>query len=74
MPATTVHKPSGKAPLRYRDAVVSRVDVKRDIGYSGDQGLDVYQPSGDRTRNRPAVVWIHGGGFRAGSKRAANVV
>ena len=73
-PATTVDKPSGKAPLRYRDAITSRVDVKRDIGYSGDQGLDVYQPAGDRTRNRPAVVWIHGGGFRAGSKRAANVV
>jgi acetyl esterase/lipase len=73
-PTTTVDKPSGEAPLRYRDAVTSRVEVKRDIGYSGDQGLDVYAPSGDRTRNRPAVVWIHGGGFRAGSKRAANVV
>jgi para-nitrobenzyl esterase len=74
VPATTVDKPSGKAPLPYRDEVFSRVEIKRDIGYSGDQGLDLYLPAGDRTRNRPMVVWIHGGGFRAGSKTARNVV
>jgi acetyl esterase/lipase len=73
-PATTVSKPSGKAPLRYRDAVFARVSVQRDIGYSGDQGLDLYTPAGDRSRDRPAVVWIHGGGFRAGSKANRNVV
>jgi acetyl esterase/lipase len=73
-PATTVAKPSGKAPSRYRDAVFSRFLVRRDIGYSGDQGLDLYTPAGDRGRDRPAVVWIHGGGFRAGSKANRNVV
>jgi acetyl esterase/lipase len=73
-PATTVAKPSGKAPSRYRDAVFSRVLVRRDIGYSGDQRLDLYTPAGDRGRDRPAVVWIHGGGFRAGSKANRNVV
>jgi acetyl esterase/lipase len=73
-PATTVAKPSGKAPSQYRDAVFSRVLVRRDIGYAGDQGLDLYTPAGDRGRDRPAVVWIHGGGFRAGSKANRNVV
>jgi hypothetical protein len=34
-PATTVAKPSGKAPSQYRDAASSRFLVRRDIGYSG---------------------------------------
>jgi acetyl esterase/lipase len=74
VPATTVDKPPGKAPLRYRDAVFSHVSVQRDVVYGGDQKLDLYTPSGDRTRARPLVVWIHGGGFRAGNKTNRNVV
>jgi len=74
VPATTVDKPPGKAPLRYRDAVFSHVSVQRDVVYGGDQKLDLYTPSGDRAKARPVVVWIHGGGFRAGSKTNRNVV
>jgi para-nitrobenzyl esterase len=73
-PATTVAKPRGKAPLRYRDPVFSGVTVRRDIPYSGNLGMDIYEPRGDHARNRPAMVWIHGGGFRAGNKNQGNVV
>jgi hypothetical protein len=73
-PAATVPKPPGKAPLRYRDAVFSHVSVRRDVVYGGDQKLDLYMPSGDRTDARPVVVWIHGGGFRTGTKSNRNVV
>jgi acetyl esterase/lipase len=73
-PAATVPKPPGKPPLRYRDAVFSHVSVQRDVVYGGDQKLDLYMPSGDRTKARPVVVWIHGGGFRAGNKSNRNVV
>ena len=82
-PATIVEKPTGASPLRYRDAVFRRVSVQRDVQYGTATDaagnpvaltLDVYQPTGDRARNRPAVEWIHGGGFRAGTKNNSNVV
>ncbi len=33
-----------------------------------DAKLDVYYPSGSDWKNKPSVVWIHGGGWIAGSK------
>jgi acetyl esterase/lipase len=45
-------------------------NVKRDIPYAEPvnerQTLDVYSPEG--AKNLPVVFWIHGGGWRAGSK------
>ena len=36
--------------------------------------LDIYQPSGACTENRPFVIGIHGGGFIGGSKQDPNWV
>ena len=36
--------------------------------------LDVFQPAGDTVTNRPAVIWVHGGGFRTGAKAATTTV
>jgi dienelactone hydrolase len=75
--------PRGDAPLRYRDAVFSTVTVQRDLTYGSapdNNGnpvtlkLDLYQPEGDAAPRRPAVVWVHGGGFCCGSKTAGNMV
>ena len=74
----TVPVPPGTAPLRYRDAVFAAADVSRDVTYGAApdlQGrpvtlrLDLYQPRGDTVARRPAVVYVHGGGFTAGDKR-----
>lgn len=74
--------PEGDPPLRYRDAVFSNVSVQSNLTYGSapdTQGnpvtlqLDLYQPSGDTATRRPAVLWVHGGGFCCGSKTAANV-
>jgi acetyl esterase/lipase len=75
----TVPAPPGEAPLRYRDAVFSSVDVSQDLTYGSapdNDGnpvtlrLDLYQPSGDTVSRRPAVVYVHGGGFSHGDKSA----
>lgn len=75
----TLPPPAGDAPLRYRDAVFSTVDRTSDLTYGSAPDLagnpvtltlDLYQPAGDTVAERPAVVYVHGGGFTAGSKAA----
>ena len=73
----TVPRPPGDSPLRYRDQAFSSVGISRDIPYGvapDTQGnpvtlrLDLYAPVGDTRVDRPALVWVHGGGFSGGDK------
>jgi predicted esterase len=74
----TVPRPPGDAPLRYRDAIYSSVNLSSNIQYgtapdgSGNPvalKLDLYTPpSSDTQTSRPALVWVHGGGFSGGDK------
>jgi acetyl esterase/lipase len=73
----------GQAPLRYRDEIFSAVTKTADVAYGSavnEQGqtqsltLDVYRPTGDTVTSRPLVIWVHGGGFRAGTKTSPEIV
>jgi dienelactone hydrolase len=73
----TVPEPPGAAPLRYRDSVFANFTKTSNLQYGSapdNNGnpvalmLDVYQPSGDTVAQRPAVVWVHGGGYCCGDK------
>jgi dipeptidyl aminopeptidase/acylaminoacyl peptidase len=73
----TVPRPPGDGTLRYRDQVFSAVRTTPDLTYGSApdaQGnpvalkLDLYQPTGDTVTQRPALVWVHGGGFTSGDK------
>jgi acetyl esterase/lipase len=75
--------PPGAAPLRYRDPVFAAVTKTADIPYGSavDQSgttqtltLDMYQPTGDTVQQRPAIVWVHGGGFSSGDKTSGELV
>jgi acetyl esterase/lipase len=75
--------PPGAGTVRYRDAVFTGVTVTEDVPYgkaariSGSLQtlkLDVYQPTGDTVAKRPAIVWVHGGGFRTGDKDSPEIV
>lgn len=72
-----VAAPPGAGPLRYRDEVFADVSVRRDLQYGSAAGLDnnpvalkldLYQPAGDAAAQRPAVIWVHGGGYVSGDK------
>lgn len=69
-PAATVPRPPGPAPLRYRDVAFRHVAVTSAIRYGADPALllDLYRPRGDRAPRRPAMVWVHGGGFQGGTR------
>lgn len=73
----------GPAPLRYRDEVFAGVDTTPDLVYGSavDQRgnpttlrLDVYEPAGDAAATRPAIVFVHGGSFRFGSRTSPEIV
>ena len=75
--------PPGAASLRYRDAIFTNVDVTSDVvyGHATDYlgrnvglKLDAYVPRGDATTNRPAIVWVHGGGLSGGNKLMPEIV
>ena len=57
--------------------VTSGIKFADVINYKGSPVslyLDVYQPTGDTSTNRPVVMWIHGGGFRTGSSRTQGYI
>lgn len=63
--------------VRYRDEVFTEVTTKSDIVYGQATDylgqlkvltLDVHTPKGDTAERRAAVVWVHGGYFKRGSK------
>jgi len=76
-------EPPGPEPLRYRDEVFANVTRSNGIvfGSAVDQTgttvtlrLEKYEPAGDTATARPAVVWVHGGGFSGGSRTSPEVV
>jgi acetyl esterase/lipase len=76
-PVGTPSKPAAAPAPRYRQPVFPTVSVTRNLRYGGAAGrdgkpvvlaLDLYQPAGDPLAKRPAVVWVHGGGYREGDK------
>jgi carboxylesterase type B len=73
----------GDAPLRYRDAVFASATKTPDLTYGSAVNqsgttvslkLDLYEPTGDTIEHRPAIVWVHGGSFRFGSKSSPEIV
>lgn len=66
--------------VRYKGTVFNKVTVQSNLLY--DTGKDVkikyhqfdfYQPETDSAKARPLIIWMHGGGFKFGSKNAAEI-
>lgn len=79
----SIPPPPGPSPLRYRDAIFSQLTKNVGIPYGSApdaQGnpqtltLDMYRPTGDAQTKRPAIVLVHGGGFRGGDSNNGAMV
>lgn len=72
-----------RSNLRYLEVVFDSVTVSKNVFFgevinsTGDPEkltLDIYSPSGDNQKKRPAVMWIHGGGFRPGNDKTQQYI
>jgi predicted esterase len=66
---------------RYKDVVFTDITIDKDQSYNPDAAeadkkayqFDLYQPKGDDAQARPLIIWMHGGGFKYGTKTAKAV-
>src|SRR5271165_5559024 len=66
---------------RYKDLIFTDVAVEKNLSYAsndlfGDKKFrlfDLYQPAGDHSAPRPLIIWMHGGGFKFGTKEAKGI-
>jgi acetyl esterase/lipase len=73
--AQTVH------PHGYKDIIFSDVRIDKDLSYAANINpddkkawlFDLYQPKDDHAGPRPLIVWVHGGGFKFGTKEAEDI-
>jgi len=70
------HAEAQNTTHRYKDLIFSDVIINKDLSYKAKVAkndknayvFDLYQPKGDTVKNRPLIIWMHGGGFKFGSK------
>ncbi|MDO3640846.1 alpha/beta hydrolase [Mucilaginibacter sp. L3T2-6] len=63
-------------PVRYKNMVFEYIKTTIDLSYDAAdpagknkaRRFDLYQPAGDTALSRPLIIWMHGGGFKFGSK------
>ena len=81
---TTESPPASVLPGRYVEELFSATTETKDVVYATAPDLrsgvmvpltlDLFEPVGDESTERPAIVWVHGGGFFQGSKRDITTV
>ncbi|MDR3716923.1 MAG: alpha/beta hydrolase [Puia sp.] len=72
-----------KQLTKYKDPVFPATTVWKDLSYAGPEissgkkrpstRFDLYEPKQDSTSLRPLIIWMHGGGFKFGSKEARGI-
>ncbi len=82
IPVSAFSQESSK-PVRYLNPVFENVGIQKDIEFgevTNFEGktekllLDVYSPEGDNKKERPVILWFHGGGFRPGNDKTQSYI
>lgn len=60
---------------RYKDQIFDEVSQKT-VTYIADNNLkmDIYQATDDRLKNRPVILFVHGGGFGGGARNEPEIM
>lgn len=70
--------PQTKAATRYKDHVFQAITRRQNLSYSPANAIsahrfDWYEPQLDTAMVRPLIIWMHGGGFKFGSKNMKSI-
>ncbi len=77
-PAETAPPAVDPQSARYQSVLFDKLEVTEDVvfrtalnrkGNAEELKLDIYRPAGDTETQRPALLWIHGGGFQPGNDK-----
>lgn len=69
-------------PIRYKDYIFSKLTIRKNLSYStaipgGTRKkyyrFDIYRAAQDSFSKKPLIIWMHGGGFKFGSKKAKGI-
>lgn len=69
--------------VRYLHPVFEKVAMQKDIEFAEVTNfdgktekllLDIYSPEGDKGKQRPVILWFHGGGFRPGNDKRQDYI
>lgn len=69
--------------VRFLENIFDSITIQKDIvfgssvnekGFNENLKLDIYTPESDKTKSRPVIVWIHGGGFRPGNDKTQSYI
>ena len=81
--SANAQKQEAEKPVRYLQHIFENIDIQKDIqfgevinfeGKTEKLLLDVYSPAGDTQKNRPVILWFHGGGFRPGNDKTQSYI
>jgi poly(3-hydroxybutyrate) depolymerase len=70
--------PQMKAAERYKDEISSVISIQKDLSYSPARPVaahryDWYEAAADSGAARALIIWMHGGGFKVGSKKMRGI-
>jgi predicted esterase len=69
-------------PVVLKNSVFSKLTIRKNVLYSENvpagtrdkyHQFDLYEAANDSAAKRPLIIWMHGGGFKFGSKRAKGI-